>query len=115
MLAEIVDLNPAAIFGRIDRSGLGFASIDDIFDFLGENNIDCTSREIEQIVNEYSAGSHNLSYDDFLDIITPRAAARLRDHVLTRRNASTVGRVSSEAEHGFARLFEQELRHIRNV
>ena len=112
VLAEQLDFEPYTAFKRIDTLGLGYLRVADLHDFLRDNNIVATERNVLHLFQLYGTnGDQRLTYSNFLNATLPVTSPALRQ-LATQRESYYVARDETlpyDVEWALARVFDKEI------
>ena len=79
ILAEQKDFEPYAAFRRLDRLRKAALSSADLVNFLADNSVYYTERQLRPVVRHYDQdGDGMLSYNEFLRLVLPQDNPTLR-------------------------------------
>lgn len=118
VLAEQRDFEPYTAFKRIDNLGLGYIRVQDLHDFLRDNGISATERDVLYLFKLYdSNGDQRLTYSNFLNAVLPVTSPALRQ-LATQRESYFVGRNETlpyDVEWSLSRVFDKEINAYRKI
>lgn len=117
-LAEQPDFEPSTAFKRIDRLSFGTLSYSTFSDFLRDNSIVATSKDLSNLYKIYDSNADGrVNYSEFLNIVLPKTRNSLRQLALDRRPyyVAKYEALPYETEWALARELDREINYIRKV
>mmetsp|Transcript_31612 Transcript_31612/g.28759 ORF Transcript_31612/g.28759 Transcript_31612/m.28759 type:complete len:573 (-) Transcript_31612:843-2561(-) len=117
-LAEQPDFEPSTAFKRIDRLSFGTLSYSAFSDFLRDNSIVSTSKDLSNLFKIYDSNADGrINYSEFLNIVLPKTSSSLRQLALDRRPyyVAKYEALPYETEWALARELDREINYIRKI
>lgn len=118
VLAEQKDFEPYTAFKRIDEFGLGYIQPADLHQFLKDNDIVVSERDILYLFSLFDTDRDGrMTYVNFLNAIVVATSPSLRQ-LSTQRETYQVGKKQTlpyEVEWTLARVFDAELEGYRKI
>ena len=120
-LAEILEYNPATLFNRVNRSGTGKISADEIIQFCTDNGLATLETDETQLLIDFfdDGGAGALGFEEFSHILLPCEDHELREAVLSRNSYESVVKdgeyLNDDVEHSTVKVIDREITLIRTL
>lgn len=118
VLAEQSDFEPFTAFKRIDSLELGYIRVCDLHQFLKDNGIYPTEKDILRLFHLFDTnGDQRISYTNFLDATLPCTSPALRK-LATQRASYSIGKNETlpyDVEWSLSRVFDKEIEASRQI
>ena len=118
VLAEQRDFEPYTAFKRIDNLSLGYLRVADLHEFLRDNSIVATEKDVLYLFRLFDTnGDQRMTYSNFLNATLPVTSPALRQ-LATQRESYYVARDETlpyDVEWALARVFDKEINAYRKI
>ena len=120
-LSGFQDYNPQSLFNRIDRSGDGSVTAQELVDFLQSNgSSDVEVREAQVLIDFFDGdGNGQLSVEEFQHIVLPCEDNDLRNATTDRNQFGKAvqadEKLNAEVESGLVAIIDREIRLQRDM